>query len=319
MLSSTTNFFPEGEEDYEDEEESFHSSLSTPLLLRSNTDGTIISEPNDNDDHAEEAAAVVPPPAAGGARSDMAAYHTVGGGAGGGGARNSSSSSSSSSHSNIRMLLSRLLRRCVQWKSAADALPTPFHVVVTNGKICALAVFAGYLLFISLWFPFWLLCFILTEWGVYALVICTIFVIGRSIIRLIAFPGASQKVTKEIEVEFQKYSVRMIVSAAQAMSELAVAVIHALESAAVAATTATNKAQPAVNNNNNNSNIPGLWRRAKMVRDRVLGVYLEVLLYLYQQAPTSSNSNQDAFINKFGNNRLQGDVGTLGNLTVRVK
>ena len=51
MLSSTTTFFPEGDYD-EDEDESFHSSLSAPLLLRSNTDGTI-SEQND-DTAAEE-------------------------------------------------------------------------------------------------------------------------------------------------------------------------------------------------------------------------------------------------------------------------
>jgi hypothetical protein len=53
-------------------------------------------------------------------------------------------------------------------------------------------------------------------------------------------------------------------------------------------------------------------------------VYLEVLLYLYQQSPTNCNNNSNhqqnyAFINKFGNNQLQGDVGTLGNLTVSDK
>lgn len=292
MLSSTT-FFQGGGADEEESESS--SSLSAPLLLRSNPDGTI-SEQDDNDEQAGVPAAANSTGADN--NNNMATYHTVGGGGG---------RSGGSSHSRLPLLL----RRCVQWKSAADALPTAFHVVVTNGKICALATVGCYLIFISLWFPFWLLSFLLTEYGVYALVVCTIFFVGRSIIRLIAFPGASQKVTKEIEAEFAKYSVRMIVSASTAMSELASAIIHTLEATVAGA---GNKATATVSPH---GNIPGLWRRAKMVRDRVLGVYLEVLLYLYQQAPTSCNSNQDAFINKFGNNRLHGDVGTLGDLTVR--
>jgi hypothetical protein len=302
MLSSAI-FFPEGTggEGFVDEDS--ESSLSAPLLLRSN-DGTIAEQEDDTELAVPAAAGTVTGSNNINNGNNMAAYHTVGGTGGAGGR---------SSHRQLPLLL----RRCVQWKSAADALPTAFHVVVTNGKICALAVLGCYLIFISLWFPFWLLSFLLTEWGVYGLVVGTIFFLGRCLIRLIAFPGASQKVTKEIEAEFAKYSVRMIVSASTALSELASAVIHALEAAVVAASGAGN-IKSASNSSIHSSNIPGLWRRAKMVRDRVLGVYLEVLLYLYQQAPTSCNSNQDAFINKFGNNRLQGDVGTLGNLTVRI-
>jgi hypothetical protein len=198
MLSSAI-FFQGGGEDEEESESS--ASLSAPLLLRTN-DGTI-SESLDNNEIAVPAAAAATAGSTtttGDNNNNMVGYHAVGAGGG------RSGSSNTTSHY-------RLLRRCVTWKSAADALPTPFHVVVTNGKICALATVSGYLLFISLWFPFWLLSFLLTEYGVYAMAVCTIFLIGRSIIRLIAFPGASQKVTKEIEAEFAKYSVRMIVSA----------------------------------------------------------------------------------------------------------
>ena len=67
-----------------------------------------------------------------------------------------------------------------------------------------------YVTFVALWLPFWLLSFVITEWGIYLLAVFTVFFIGRSIILLIAFPGASQKVTATIETEFAKYSVRII-------------------------------------------------------------------------------------------------------------
>jgi hypothetical protein len=218
-----------------------------------------------------------------------------------------------SSNGDIRMISSPTVRRIVfqvvQVKSAADCLPSLFFTVVTNGKFSLMVFSAAYLIFISLWFPFWLLSFATTEWGVYLLAVGTIFFIGRSIIRLIAFPGASQKVTADIEAEFARYSVRMVTSAADSLIEVA-SILSGN----------TNNA----NNNGNNDNfsasyeLPGLWRRARSYTDRVLGVYLEVLLYIFQQPSDSSinSTESDRDLTKCGNNRLAGDIGSLSGVTV---
>jgi hypothetical protein len=213
-----------------------------------------------------------------------------------------------SSNGEIRMISSPTLRRIVfqvvQVKSAADALPSLFCMVVTNGKFSLMVFTAAYLIFISLWFPFWLLSFVTTEWGVYLLAVGTVFFIGRSIIRLIAFPGASQKVTADIEAEFARYSVRMVTSAADSLIEVA-------------------SILSGTNNNTGNDKsfsasyeLPGLWRRARSYTDRVLGVYLEVLLYIFQQPSESSISNAASDLTVCGNNRLAGDIGSLAGVTV---
>ena len=73
----------------------------------------------------------------------------------------------------------------------ADALPGPLQMVVNSGKMSVAVFLGGYLLLIALWFPFWLFSFVVTEWGIYLMAIGTIFLLGRGIIRMIAFPGSS--------------------------------------------------------------------------------------------------------------------------------
>jgi hypothetical protein len=226
----------------------------------------------------------------------------------------------------IRMISSPFIRRIVfqvvQVKSAADSLPSLFSMVVTNGKFTLMVFTAAYLIFISLWFPFWLLSFGTTEWGVYLLAVGTVFFVGRTIIRLIAFPGASQKVTADIEAEFARYSVRMVTSAADSLIEVA-SILSGSNS------NSNNKIQNtsdhsggggSVSSNNSNNfssyELPGLWRRARSYTDRVLGVYLEVLLYIFQQPSESSISNAASDLTKCGNNRLAGDIGSLAGVTV---
>ena len=87
------------------------------------------------------------------------------------------------------------VRRTVFWalgiRTLADVLPAPLQMVVNSGKMSAIVFVGAYLFLIALWLPFWLLSFVVTEWGVYALVIGAVFLIGRGIIRMIAFPGSS--------------------------------------------------------------------------------------------------------------------------------
>ena len=195
----------------------------------------------------------------------------------------------------------RIVLRILHCKTAADSLPSIFSAIVTNGKISSMVFIAAYLIFISLWFPFWLLSFAISEWGVYLLSVGFIFFVGRSIIRMIAFPGASQKVTADIEKEFARYSVRMIVSALSSMIEVATILVG------------NNGSESS--QGMSNYELPGLWRRAKTYRDRVLGMYFDVLLVLYNQPSTSAGSTSPD-ITKYGNNRLSGDIGNLSGLTV---
>ena len=206
----------------------------------------------------------------------------------------------------------RLLHRAAKLRTVADALPiTVIKTIVTNGKTASAAFLGLYLAFVALWIPFKLLALVISELGVYALTICGIFFIGRNIIRLIAFPGASQKVTQEIEREFAKYSVRMITLACQSILEVT-------QTIAAKSSSSSNNAATIRRSNSNLSDLASTWNRAKSYRDRVLGVYLEVLLYLYNQ-PSLPTDHAAADLTRFGNNRLAGDVGTLERLTAEAK
>lgn len=79
--------------------------------------------------------------------------------------------------------LRRVILRFLNVPSAADSLPPFLSLIATNGKLAVLGLLLFYCLFVSLWFPFWLLSFVVTEWGVYALFVGTVFLIGRMIVR----------------------------------------------------------------------------------------------------------------------------------------
>lgn len=210
-----------------------------------------------------------------------------------------------------------LVYRWVAMRCLADRLPWIFHSIVTNGKVAAVAVLGINVTLVALWVPFWLLGKVITEYGVYALTISTIFLVGRSIIRLIAFPGSSQKVMTDIEAEFAKYCVQMITTAAGCLIDLGDLLVQ----------------DPVPNNTLHQ--LPNMWRRTKGYRDRVLGVFLDVLLYIYNQDSTSSlalsvetqTTNNDTAttvangygpgLTRYGNNRFSGDIGHFNGLTVR--
>ena len=202
-----------------------------------------------------------------------------------------------------------LLYRFAQIPTVADTLPSLVQMITTSGKLSGLAFLGIYLALLLLWLPFWLLSLLVTEFGVYALSIATIFYLGRCIIRMIAFPGASSKVVSEVESEFAKYSVRMLVAAANCLRDLANAVISTGESGP---TTASPNSW-----NVSYYDIQPLWKRAKSYRDRAIGVFLDVLTYVYDQ-PQQVPSQPDNHRTRFGTNRMVGDIGNLNGLTVRL-
>lgn len=68
--------------------------------------------------------------------------------------------------------------------------------------------------------------------------------------------------------------------------------------------------------------ISNAWKRTKSYRDRVLGVYFEVLAHMYQEqrqitvAPLDSKASSQ--LTPFGNNRISGDIGNLSGVTVSI-
>lgn len=213
---------------------------------------------------------------------------------------------------------------CLHIRTLADVLfpsTSLLSPLVTSGKWSFLVVLAVNMVFVMLWLPFWLLSYLVGECGIYALTVGTVFMVGRAIIRLIAFPGSSHRVSGEIEKEFAKYSVRMITSSANSLVDLSVAILGASKTSGMSA----------VGDNSHSLSsyeIPSLWKRAKSYRDRVLGVYAEVLHYTFQDnrpvEPPSSNGSRSsagstADMNKYGNNRLVGDIGDLSGLTFEAK
>ena len=196
-------------------------------------------------------------------------------------------------------MVQRWFNRILSIKTAADALPVVLQIVVMNGKMSTLVFLGIYLVLVFLWLPFRLMAYFITELGVYAFIVVTVLFVGRCIIRLLAFPGSSSRVPAEIEMEFARYSVRMVQSSATCIMDLCTAV-----SSSSPATTSSSGGY---------HDIPGIWARTKSYRDRVLGMYLDVLMYLYGE-PTTDSANSE--ITKYGNNRISGDIGNLQGLTV---
>lgn len=201
------------------------------------------------------------------------------------------SSSASSSHG--RRSVRGSIASCLHIRTMADALPSILKPIVTNGKL-SIAFFLGaqIVLFLS-WLPFWICSFLVGETGVYFTCVATIVVVGRGILRMIAFPGSSHRVVSEMEKEFTKYSVRVLTSSATSLVELSEAIMAPSTSM------------------HYHYNVRSLWKRANSYRHRVLAVYEEVLKTTLGTIPAHMTSD----LNKHGNNVLVGDIGNLSGLT----
>lgn len=190
---------------------------------------------------------------------------------------------------------------CLRIRTMADALPPILKPLVANGKMSILFFVGGQFFLFCAWIPFWILSFLISEMGVYCACLATIFVVGRGIIRMIAFPGSSHRISNEIEKEFTKYSVRVLTSSSTSLIELSEAILS----------------NPG--GTNNYYNILSLWKRCKSYRDKVLSVFKEVLQFTLQEHSGGNNGissqQQQLGLNQYGNNLLIGDVGNLSGLT----
>lgn len=210
--------------------------------------------------------------------------------------------SSGPSDGGLKMIVYKL----IQTKTVADVLPGVLQVILTSGKMSGMVFVGAYLAFLGIWFPIYLFSRLVGEKGIYALTVVTIFTVGRSIIRLLAFPGSTNRVSSEIEKEFSKYSVRMLTASSISIMDLAQAI-------GSAGTAQSGPQSYTV------YEIPAMWKRAKSYRDRVLAVYKEVLQYIYDDSSDQASSPIMSNTTKYGNNKLSGDIGDLSGLTVSVE
>eukprot|EP00978_Attheya_sp_CCMP212_P001013 scaffold2089_cov55-Attheya_sp.AAC.3 len=240
-----------------------------------------------------------------------------------------------------RPVLANLLRR----HTVADALPHVLATIQTNGMLAAAGVLVVWFALVLLWVPVWALSFLVTEYGVYAGLVATIYGVGRGIVRLIAFPGSSHRVFGEIETEFARYSVRMLESGASSMVDVASAILdicppeqndtHDGDVSSPLSTTTTTSSQGSSRRSRHSLyDISNLWKRACSYRDRVLGMYADVLTCLVHENGTglhrtnnnsssnnsvgsgsSSSSHSILNLTQHGNNPIVGDIGNLSGLT----
>uniref|UniRef100_A0A7S1Z1N8 Uncharacterized protein n=1 Tax=Trieres chinensis TaxID=1514140 RepID=A0A7S1Z1N8_TRICV len=194
----------------------------------------------------------------------------------------------------------------------------PNAAALTQPKFAVAGVVAGWLALLVLWLPFKLLSMVVTEIGVYALVVGGGYKLGRSLVRLIAFPGSTHRVYGEIEAEFARYSVRMLDASCSNVIEAAEAAIYLGDE-----DTGDESSQRPVRNAGmfrmGMGDLGPLWRRAGSYRDRVLGMYSDVMSNLVEASegrpPADDLGAGSGGLNKYGNNPLKGDVGDLSTVT----
>jgi hypothetical protein len=183
-----------------------------------------------------------------------------------------------------------------------------FFLVVTHGRYTAFITLLLYVVTVVLaWIPMYLCTYVVSEFGVYLVSVLFIVYCGRAVLRLLAFPGISRKMVRDIEEQFTKYSVKLLTSAAETIAACPHQVLQ----------------QYAANASSSPPQVPvSVWLRTTQYRDRVVAVYAAVLTELYHESPIGITSglsaattpNSPAF-DRYGNNQLHNCGNDIGNLT----
>ena len=274
---------------------------------------------------------------------------TTGGGSpleGSGGAMEEGGATAGAAHASSSALAAKAAACLVRVPTAADELTGASHpicivpsVILANGKYAAAGLPVAWFVICAMWLPLWGLSFLLTEIGIYLLMIGTVYKAGRALIRLIAFPGSSHRVYGEIEAEFGRYSCRMLDASCGVVIEAASAIIAVgggvppedrggLVGGGTAPGLVSKVEQMmAPSSQYGFYDLVPLWGRAISYRNRVLGVYADVLARCLTDGghdvttTTTSSSSTSAATNvgagdadartAYGNNPLVGNVGDL--------
>jgi hypothetical protein len=134
---------------------------------------------------------------------------------------NMSSHSNESSHNSCSCRI-RFCKRIVSIRSIADVLASKiplFDTILYNGTMVGVGVIGVYcIIVIILWIPLYCVSYITSEIGFYVLLLLLLIHLGRTVLRLLAFPAAtSSKVKLDIETEFCNYSIRILSAAFQSI------------------------------------------------------------------------------------------------------
>ena len=217
--------------------------------------------------------------------------------------------------------------------TAADSLPTIPSLVLENSKTSFCTMMAScFVLDAFFILPGYATSILITEYGVYASTLLFIWLVGRFILRLIAFPGSTVKVYGEIENEFSKYSVRMLENATEHITSLCRLLLSiedvslysiSSDDSSVGAKERREKLSKLIGLNYDDHDIIMLWRKVCSYRSRVLGMYCSVLKCLLTEGGIGvlpQNAGDQAFLSKkYGNNRMVGDIGNLSTNSTKAK
>jgi hypothetical protein len=171
------------------------------------------------------------------------------------------------------MRLTRLWRLpCT--KSAADRLPPLLHTILSSPRIAI----GGILILCSaldliIILPFYLASLLLTEIGLYICLLAFIWCMGRVILRLLTFPASTHRVQHDIQLEFTKYSIRLLDHCLDSCLDLASALDR------------LGKHSP-ISRKDIHEWIP-LARKTFLYRNRVFAVYVSVLSLLFEKNSSS--------------------------------
>lgn len=221
----------------------------------------------------------------------------------------------------VLRICARCLNAVLNIRTFGDSLWFPFDVITSNPKVSILSALGSWIVLDLFTLPFWTIStFFVRESLIYITILLAVAFLGRFIIRMIAFPGSSYRVYAEVEKEFTKYSINILDSAASNFCEFAAVIL--------------NKSYPNTMDRDNalknhNLSLPKknfgkfdvitIYRRAQSFKNRVLGVYLNVLICLFEQNGDGDFSDENSYLNEYGNNRLVGDIGKLNTISMEAR
>lgn len=221
--------------------------------------------------------------------------------------------------------LSSKIKRCIRFgfynpichyicncPSFADEIknnfPSTFGKLLIHSQMTFMALPVAVLLFdVIVVLPGYLASKIITEYGVYLSISFFIWVVGRSILRLIAFPGSTSRLLSEIEGEFQKYCIKMLIHSQNVCVDLANIVMNISHQ--------NDDKQKDFNTFDYEDALLTL-KKAREYRNRIVAVFHNVLTRLL---PTEEDINGFTQPSKYGNNPLVGDIGNLTSVSSDAK
>ncbi|GFH45976.1 hypothetical protein CTEN210_02450 [Chaetoceros tenuissimus] len=218
--------------------------------------------------------------------------------------------------------------------SAAMSSPLGFVLgIILQHPVTAFGGAIGVCLILNLFIvlPAYMFSLLITEFGVYASILISLWNLGRFVFRTIAFPGSTARLRNDIEGEFAKYSIRMLENGTEAMMELTLLLMSLSEASSSGGVQQglvdhNTKAERIlgtnlmVTSNTNLYSVVPLWVKVKQYQTRVFGMFHDVLECLLDHGGDADGLNHTrSGLTYRGNNPLRGDIGKLLNVSEDAK